>query len=110
MYRDHWTARPFRPFVAGWPTSHKVRSVFELKAAMRSSAMSFGGYSAHYLTDDGATLCDRCVRDNFRLVADAIQTKTNNGWRVVAIGMDNEVVDMHCEHCNAPIGYQTDEQ
>jgi hypothetical protein len=110
MYRDKETARPFRNYVAAWPHLGKVYTVSQLKGAMRAGAHAYGGYKPFYATDDGAALCDRCVRDNFRLVADAIQTKTSDGWRVVAIAMDNEVEDLHCDNCNAPIGYQTNEQ
>ncbi len=106
LYRDQVYDRPFRPFAA-WPHNGRIQTVKQLKGAIRAGAMAYGGYRPYYVTSDGAALCDKCTREHFAQIADSVATKTNDGWRITAVGMDNDVEDMYCDHCYTPIGHQT---
>ena len=101
MYRDNNFASPFRKGIAKW--HFKINTVAELKATIRAADRAFGGVSLVLLTDDGAELCEKCARSEFRQIADAMATKESNGWRVVGSSMDNELDPCNCSHCGAVI-------
>lgn len=105
LYRDG-NASPLRTGVAKWHTN--ITTVAELKATIRAADRAFGGVSLVLLTDDGACLCAKCARTEFRYIADAISDKASNGWRVVAATMDNELEACDCEHCGAVIVEDTE--
>ena len=69
LYRAD-SASPLRRDMAGF--HRKIRTVAELKATIRAADRAFGGVSLVLLTDDGASLCEKCARSEFRQIAGAI--------------------------------------
>ena len=72
-----------------------------------------GGYELFAITTDGAVLCHKCCRAEFRLIAESVRDYPGDvfeycdGWRVVEVGStaeydnfgddDNHLI---CDHCN----------
>lgn len=100
MYRDNNPA-PFRKDIAKWHS--KINTVAELKATIRAADRAFGGVSLVLHTDDGADLCEKCARSEFRQIAEAVRDKDDNGWRAITASMDNELEPCECAHCGTTI-------
>ena len=69
-----------------------------------------GAYEKYAITDDGGTLCRKCVYDNRQLCAEAYR---GDGWYIVALGLVEHVDDIfYCDHCgrmmNEQEGYDND--
>ena len=101
LYRDGNMSSPFRAGLVKW--NPKIRTVAELKATIRAADHAFGGTSLVLFTDDGAALCGKCARTEFRQIAEAVRDKDRSGWRVIAASMDSELEACECEHCGAVI-------
>lgn len=89
-----------RPLRDAYVKSHpEIHSVAELKAALRAGATTdWGGYPLYFLTADSGSLSFTTVRDEFRLVADAVREHdTRSGWCVVAcdVNWDQLIHDDH---------------
>jgi hypothetical protein len=100
LYRDD-KAIAFRHGIAKWHS--KIKTVADLKATIRAADRAFGCYDLVLFTDDGATLCSKCARSEFRQIAEAIRDKDSSGWRAIGASMDNELDPCNCDHCNAVI-------
>lgn len=106
MYRDNNFETPVRKNVAYW--TDKIKTVADLKAVIRASEKAFGARQLVLITSDGETLCHTCARKEFRLIADAILSKSDNGWRAIAATTDAECQpeegeDCLCAHCSKKI-------
>ena len=77
----------------------------DVKRELRAGEYAFpGGYHKVFVTTEGEYLCYRCVRANFREVADAMKSNdTSGGWCVSAADVYWEGPSMACANCNAPI-------
>ena len=81
-----------------------IKNTKQLKAALRSGPYAWpGGYPLYFITSDGAALSFQAVRDNFRSVLWSIRHAVNDGWRVVAIEVNWEDIDLYCDHTGEPI-------
>ncbi len=101
LYRGNNFDKPVRRDMAYW--TDKIRTVADLKAVIRCSDKAFGGRRLVLWMDDSECLCNKCARSEFRLIADAVRDKDNNGWRAVAASTDEEVSDdesCFCSNCN----------
>ena len=80
-------------------------SAWSHKAPLRAGPYAWpGGYPLAFLTHDGACLCFKCGREEFKQIADSIREKHSDGWRVVACDiMYGEESDDSCDHCAAVI-------
>lgn len=80
-------------------THAMIRSVADLKATLRAGAYAWpGGYPLYFVCDDGGSLSFRTVRQEYRLVADAIRRRDGSGgWRVIACGVnwEDRLTDSH---------------
>jgi len=104
LYRSNNFDQPVRRDVAYW--TDRIRTVADLKAVIRASDKAFGGRSLVLWTSDSECLCGTCARSEFRLIAEAVRDKDNNGWRAVAASTDEEASDdsyCFCANCNATI-------
>lgn len=76
-----------------------IRTVAQLKATLRNGPYAWpGGYPMYFVTSDGGALSFKTVREEFRSIADAIQSGDDNGWRVVGCDInyeDNDLYDTH---------------
>lgn len=59
-----------------------------------------GGYPVYHLTDDMETMCADCCNDSTNPIH---EDKPDDGWRIVASGINWEDETMRCVHCNKPI-------
>lgn len=70
-----------------------------------------GGYSWYAVTEDGALLCAKCCRDNYRqIVASTRDLKpyTGDGWAIVGHTHSGEMEQNEpCAHCGAWLGPET---
>lgn len=65
-----------------------------------------GGYEKFFITSDGATLCHKCAKEEQEQILDSIETKTNDGWQIVAVDLScNLDESTACDHCNETIDY-----
>jgi hypothetical protein len=72
-------------------------------ARLVAKGWGHGGYSWYAVTDDGALLCAKCVRENWRQIIDATRNKLRNGWQVVGYTNSGEMdweSPEYCAHCN----------
>jgi len=71
----------------------------DLKQSLRSGPYAWpGGYPLYFITSDGAALSFQAVRDNLRAVLSAIKTRSDDGWRVVAVEVNWEDPLLFCDH------------
>lgn len=93
----HNYARPARDFP---PTPE---GSIALRASIRNPYAWPGGYEMIFWTEDGGCLCHRCVRDNYRLIAEE-RRNYGSGWRVLYATLDCEEetdgYDLTCDQCN----------
>lgn len=73
-----------------------------LRATLRAGTHTHvGGYRLAFVCHDGELLSFNAVRENYRLVSEAIRDTDKSGWLVVGIvtldHMDYET-DQHCAH------------
>ena len=98
--RANWSAgAPLRKEYARF--GRKIQNTIQLRAAIRRPYAWPGGYEVLFVTSDGALLCSACVRKEYRSVSDSIRNARNDGWRVEAITLDNELEGHEtCAHCD----------
>jgi hypothetical protein len=74
----------------------------ELKDSLRKGRYAWpGGYEKIYITDDGAILCDPCVRKEFAQIIRAIKYGYRDGWRVGGVDTVEEADErIVCDHCS----------
>ena len=104
LYRSNNFDKPVRRDMAYW--TDKIRTVADLKAVIRAADKAFGGRSLVLWTNDSECLCSKCARSEFRLIAEAVRDRDNNGWRAVAASTDEEVSAEEycfCANCNQTI-------
>lgn len=112
--KPNWTAQPVRK---NYHHAHReIATVADLKATMRVKYAWPGGYEIVYVTNDGALLCDKCVRKNFRSIIDDIKQPvgSGSGWRVVASTYEAVSADCarevsedllsYCDQCGKEFG------
>lgn len=83
---------------------NQIDTNHQLKATLRAGPYAWpGGYPLYFHTSDGAALCFKCCREEFRLVTDSVQKRLNDGWQVVGCQINEEDADLTCDHCNEKI-------
>ena len=98
LYRD---GALLRKNIAQW--NSKIKTVADLKGTIRAADRTFGATDLVLFTDDGAELCSKCARSEFRQIAEAVRDNDNNGWHVVSAAMDDTLDSCECSHCGAVI-------
>lgn len=64
-----------------------------------------GGYEMALGMDDGAAICNRCARAEYRQLFQSTKEKARDGWQVVSwISADSMDEPDYCAHCNRAIG------
>ena len=58
-----------------------------------------GGYPLFAVTSDGASLCHKCCKDNYRQIRESMRDHSSDGWRVDAVDVNWEDADMLCDDC-----------
>lgn len=102
-----WHRNP--PLRKGYKHFHtEINNLAEFKATWRARHQS--NYSLGFLVDDGAVLCEPCVKDNLQRVMRSVRDGDNDGWRVVGVGTlhgDPDGEEGHytqCAHCGKNLG------
>ena len=86
-----------------------INSISDFRKAVRNGAYAWpGGYPLYFTCDDGGALCCKCVKENTRLILEAINYQQNGGmhhnnWRVIGIDINYENNDLYCDHCSQQI-------
>lgn len=62
-----------------------------------------GGYPRYFITSDGAALSYKSAADNQDQIIDAIENKSNDGWRIVGCDINWEDLELYCEHSSERI-------
>lgn len=86
-------------------TAAYIHNTLEMRAALRAGAFSpFGSYALSFITSDGAALCFKCAREEYRNISKAIRADVSNGWKVMGVDCEaNTDSECICDHCNAEI-------
>lgn len=69
-----------------------------------------GGYRWAMVADDGALVCEACVRDNYRQIFRDTRDNARSGWRCegLANSGEHEGPAEHCAHCGRVIFESTE--
>lgn len=59
-----------------------------------------GGYPRYAIADDAGALCPACCASERQQIG---TTTGSDGWCIVALAINWEDDDLHCDHCNASI-------
>jgi hypothetical protein len=91
---------------------NSIESIADLKTALRYGEFAWsGGYQLYFLCSDGEAMSFDSVRENLRLVMEAIRDHDSSGWRVVAVETNWEDTELYCAHSGKliPCAYGDDE-
>ena len=83
--------------------SDGIGIIEEIKTFIREPYAWPGGYPKLLLMDDGACLCDKCAKDNFREILTDTKTHSRSGWLATATFIHYEGEAIHCAHCNVAV-------
>jgi hypothetical protein len=72
----------------------------DLKTALRNGEWAWpGGYPCYFIAADGEPLSFAAVRENYRLVLDAMRHPgTDRQWEMVGVTVNWEDPDLYCAH------------
>lgn len=111
--KPDWSKQAIRQ---NYKCAHRdIKTTADLKATLRVKYAWPGGYEIVYLTNDGAILCDGCVRKNLRSIFDDIKQPIGygTGWRIVSAcyeaisaqcAIDAGVETSYCDQCGKEFG------
>lgn len=73
----------------------------DFEAALKNGAWAWpGGYPIYFLCSDGGALSFEAAKENAHLILDAIEDKSDCGWRVVKADVNWEDETLFCSHSN----------
>ena len=82
-----------------------IRTPLQLRATLRAGPYAWpGGYALELVAEDGASLCFKCARSEYRLISASIRYKYRDGWRIVGCQIADSEDESVCAHCAALIG------
>jgi hypothetical protein len=82
----------------------KIENTKKLHEVLKSGPYAWpGGYPLFFLTQDGAALSFEAVKQELEEVQDSIECECNDGWRVVAVGINWEDENLLCDHTGEKI-------
>lgn len=71
-----------------------------LKKRLRDGAYAWpGGYPLFFVLSDGAALCFKCAKKEWREIVTEHLNPTQSGWGVVSCEVNWEDESCHCDHC-----------
>ena len=62
-----------------------------------------GGYQQAAVMSDGACLCVKCFRENYRNISESTRHGAGDGWRLAGVDILWEGPADTCAHCGAEI-------
>lgn len=112
-----WSSKP--PLRRNYCYHHRnINSVADFKATLRAGPYAWpGGYSLHFICEDGEAMCFNCAKKEAKFVIEGIRQQrlfscvNFDGWNVVACEINYEDTDLQCANCNSriPPAYGDDE-
>ena len=75
-----------------------MKTLEQVKEAIRNSFVWPGGYPLYTVMSDGELLCPKCAKKNYRLIAEATKKKLNDGWKAEGAEILWEGLE-YCGHC-----------
>lgn len=74
-------------------------TIADLRRDMRHGPYAWpGGYPLYFVMSDGAALSFKAVRDNLRLILEALRDRDNNGgWLIVGLDVNWEDTELTCD-------------
>jgi hypothetical protein len=107
MRKPDWPSG--QPLRKGYQYFHRqINNVAQFKATWRARHGS--NYPLAFLTDDGAALCETCVKENLPRIMSSIRGGDRDGWRVVGVAAchgdadQEEECHAQCAHCGNNLG------
>ena len=93
------------------PKNGQVKSVRDMKAAIRVFDRAFGNTRMVSFMSDGEVMCYQCIKENFHNIVRAIADDDEaGGWMVLGVTSDNEIENEFCCNCGCSIGITTNEE
>ena len=90
--------------------AREISNTIEMRASLRAGAFAFpGGYELAYVTIDGALLCTKCARAEYRQISHSIRNRLNDGWRIIGAMPDCDMYGF-CDCANCGHVFHDDEQ
>ncbi len=85
-------------------TFSTICNASELKATLRAGSHAWpGGYPMFLVLSDGEALSYEGARQNLRDLYSAIKDNSDNGWRVIGVGVNYEDQELFCAHTGEKI-------
>ena len=76
----------------------------QFKIFVRNKYAWPGGYPMYAVMRDGGSLCHACASENAKLIISATRYPgSNKMWECVAVEVNWEDEDLHCDNCDKPI-------
>ena len=77
----------------------KIQHVYQFNLALSQGAYAWpGGYPIYFFCADGEALSFDAAVENAGLIRDAIISRADKQWEVVAYGVNWEHGDLYCAH------------
>lgn len=84
--------------------SSGLRIMRQVKTAVRQGYAWPGGYAFVGVATDGACLCHRCLKSEFKLIARATLSGDRSGWSVIGVQTAETMEESEtCAHCNGDV-------
>ena len=81
-----------------------INTIGDFRRAIRAGPYAWpGGYPLYFITSDGAALSYAAAKAARRDVLEAIAAHADDGWRVVAVLVNWEDVELMCDHTGKSI-------
>ncbi|WP_422451915.1 hypothetical protein [Endozoicomonas sp. ALC066] len=82
----------------------EITDTHRMRSTLRAGPYAWpGGYPLFFTTTDGASICFKCARSEYRLISDSIRNNFNDGWQVSFCTVNYENNDLFCDHCGEKI-------
>jgi hypothetical protein len=77
----------------------QIKNISDFRQAVRNGKYTdLGGYPLYFVTSDGAALSFEMAKKERRKILDSIASRSNDGWRIVAVDVNWENGQLFCDH------------
>ena len=80
-----------------------MKGLEALRSVVRRPYTFPGAYARRVVLDDGETLCNECLRGEYRELYRATRDQDGNGWEVIGEFVHWEGAPLFCAHCGAEV-------
>ncbi len=75
----------------------------DIKQVIKNEYAWPGGYPMYLVTSDGAALCPKCCKAEYRQIVYSIKHNLQDGWKVEGYDINWEDPNLYCDHCSKRI-------